>query len=252
MKKALMTACLCGSMLVAAMPLSASAVWKSTDTPNAVPEKSRGVVANMKLSEFNAVYCDVVANITIEQGDEYLIEARGPEHLVLLIEPEVNSNGVLTVKATKKYKVKKNNGVTIRIVTPTIDMVYNEGVGNIYLKGTFETQMMTVTNEGVGNITFDDLQCEILQVMNEGVGNIVLAGKATKRAVFKSDGVGNIEAYNVVVPDLTANLNGVGNIECYVTERFTCQANGVGSIYYKGDPKHTNIRNSGIGKVRRQ
>lgn len=209
-------------------------------------------MAHMELPEFNAVYCDVVANITIEQGDEYLIEARGPEHLVLLIEPEVNSNGVLTVKATKEYKVKKNNGVTIRIVTPTVDMVYNEGVGNIYLKGTFETQMMTVTNEGVGNITFDNLQCEILQVMNEGVGNIVLAGKATKRAVFKSDGVGNIEAYNVEVPDLTANLNGVGNIECHVTERFTCQANGVGSIYYKGDPKHTNIRNSGIGKVRRQ
>lgn len=208
-------------------------------------------MAHMELPEFNAVYCDVVANITIEQGDEYLIEARGPEHLVLLIEPEV-SKGMLRIKASKEYKVKKNNGVTIRIVTPTVDMVYNEGVGNIYLKGTFETQMMTVTNEGVGNITFDNLQCEILQVMNEGVGNIVLAGKATKRAVFKSDGVGNIEAYNVEVPDLTANLNGVGNIECHVTERFTCQANGVGSIYYKGDPKHTNIRNSGIGKVRRQ
>ncbi len=208
-------------------------------------------MAHMELPEFNAVYCDVVANITIEQGDEYLIEARGPEHLVLLIEPEV-SKGMLRIKASKEYKVKKNNGVTIRIVTPTVDMVYNEGVGNIYLKGTFETQMMTVTNEGVGNITFDNLQCEILQVMNEGVGNIVLAGKATKRAVFKSDGVGNIEAYNVEIPDLTANLNGVGNIECHVTERFTCQANGVGSIYYKGDPKHTNIRNSGIGKVRRQ
>ena len=92
MKKALMTACLCGSMLAAAMPLSALAA----DTPNAVPERSRGVVAHMELPEFNAVYCDVVANITIEQGDEYLIEARGPEHLVLLIEPEV-SKGTSTL-----------------------------------------------------------------------------------------------------------------------------------------------------------
>ena len=248
MKKALMTACLCGSMLAAAMPLSALAA----DTPNAVPERSRGVVAHMELPEFNAVYCDVVANITIEQGDEYLIEARGPEHLVLLIEPEVNSNGVLTVKATKEYKVKKNNGIDIRIVTPTVDMVYNEGVGNIHLKGAFEAQMMTVTNEGVGNITFDDLRCEILQVINEGVGNIILTGKATKRAVFKSDGVGNINAFDLETPDLTASLNGVGGIECYVTERFTCQANGVGSVYYKGEPKHTNIRSSGIGKVRRR
>lgn len=241
-------------MLATTMPMNATTVWSSpmSEEPNAAPEKSRGVIARMELAEFSAVYCDVVANITIEQGDEYLIEARGPEHIIRLIEPEVSKNGTLTVKSTKEYKVKKNNGIEIRIVTPTVDMVYNEGVGNIHLKGAFAAQMMTVTNEGVGNITFDDLQCEILQVINEGVGNIILTGKATKRAVFKSDGVGNIEAFDLETPDLTADLNGVGGIECYVTERFTCQANGVGSIYYKGEPKHTNIRSSGIGKVRKR
>ena len=169
-----------------------------------------------------------------------------------LIEPEVSKNGTLTVKSTKEYKVKKDNGISIRIVTPTIDMVYNDCVGNIHLKGTIKTKMMTVTNEGVGNITFDNLQCEILQAINEGVGNIEFTGKVAERAVFKSDGVGNINAYNLETPDLTADLNGVGGIECYVTQRFTCSANGVGSIYYKGDPKQTNIQNNGIGKVRRR
>lgn len=241
-------------MLAAAMPMEASTVWSSymSEEPNAAPERSRGVVARMDLPEFSAIYCDVVANITIEQGNEFLIEARGPEHLVRLIEPEVSKNGTLTVKSTKEYKVKKDNGISIRIVTPTIDMVYNDCVGNIHLKGTVKAEMMTVTNEGVGNITFDNLQCEILQVINEGVGNIEFTGKVAERAVFKSDGVGNINAYNLETPDLTADLNGVGGIECYVTQRFTCSANGVGSIYYKGDPKQTNIQNNGIGKVRRR
>ena len=254
MRKSLITVCMCAGMLAAAMPMEASTVWSSymSEEPNAAPERSRGVVARMDLPEFSAIYCDVVANITIEQGNEFLIEARGPEHLVRLIEPEVSKNGTLTVKSTKEYKVKKDNGISIRIVTPTIDMVYNDCVGNIHLKGTVKAEMMTVTNEGVGNITFDNLQCEILQVINDGVGNIEFTGKVTERAVFKSDGVGNINAYNLETPDLTADLNGVGGIECYVTQRFTCSANGVGSIYYKGDPKQTNIRNNGIGKVRRR
>lgn len=252
MKKSLITACLYVCMLVAAMPLGASSLWNTTYMTNeasSVPEKSRGIVARMDLPEFKGVYCDVIANITIEQGNEYLIEARGPEHLVLLINPEVNSNGVLTIKAKKEYKVNKNNGITIRIVTPAVDMIFNEGVGNIHLKGIFKSSMMTITNEGVGNITFDNFQCDILQVINEGVGNIELTGNAAKRAIFKSNGVGGINAYNTVVPDLVAELNGVGSIECHVTERLTAQANGVGNIYYKGNPTNTNISRNGIGKV---
>ena len=109
--------------------------------------------------------------------------------------------------------------------------------------------MMTITNEGVGNITVENMECERMQVINEGVGDVNLTGKATD-AVFKSEGVGNINAYNFEVSDLNAYLDGVGSIECFVTERFTCEANGVGSIYYKGNPKQTHISANGLGKVR--
>ena len=252
MKKTWITALLCGTMMTNVLPSEAATLWNTTAEPTTATETSRGVIARMELAKFSTIYSDVVANITIEQGNEYLIEARGPEHIIRLIEPEVSKGGTLTIKSTKEYKVKRDNGVTIRIVTPTIDHIYNDGVGNMHVKGAIKTQMMTVTNEGVGNVTIDNLQCEILQVINEGVGNINLAGEATKRAVFKSEGVGSINAFDLITPDLIAELNGVGGIECYATERFTCEANGVGSIYYMGNPKQTNISNSGIGKVRKK
>lgn len=252
MKKTWIAALLCGTMMANALPSEATTVRNTTSEPTTTSETSRGVIARMELAKFSTIYSDVVANITIEQGNEYMIEARGPEHIIRIIEPEVSKGGTLTIKSTKDYKVKKDNGVTIRIVTPTIDHIYNEGVGRIVAKGSFKTQMMTVTNEGVGNITINDLQCEILQVVNEGVGNINLTGKATKRAVFKSEGVGSINAFDLITPDLTAELNGVGGIECHATERFTCEANGVGSVYYKGNPKQTSISSNGIGKVRKQ
>ena len=250
MKKTLLTILLCSGAMATVLPMSAMPT-NPTEAP--VAEKSRNVIARMELPAFSGIYCDVVAHITIEQGNEYLIEAQGPEHIIQLIEPEVHrEGGTLTIKSAKEYKVERNNGITIRIVTPTIDMVYNDGVCNMHVKGNVKTSMMTVTNEGVGNVTIDNLQCEILQVINEGVGNINITGQATQRAVFKTEGVGSINAGNLVTPELTAELCGVGSIECHATERLTCKANGVGNIYYAGDPKQTNISNNSIGKVKKR
>lgn len=244
MRRTLQTLLLCCVMTMN-MPLAMAA---TNTTLSATPERSPNVIARMDLPAFSGVHSNVVASITIEKGDEYYIEAQGPEHIIQLIEPVVQTEGgTLTLTATKEYKLSKQ-GLSIRIVTPQLDLIYNEGVGNINTKGDFKTQMMTITNEGTSSITIGSIECERLQVLNEGVGHINLTGKATN-GVFKSEGVGSINAFGLEVKNLTAELEGVGGIECNVTERFTCSAEGVGSIYYKGNPKQTNIKSSGIGKV---
>ena len=251
MKKTLLTTLLCCGMMAHMSPLSAMPITGEIPTEDTAPDKSYNVIARMDLPAFSGIYCDIVANITIEKGDKYQIEAQGPEHIIQLIEPEIEKEGgTLSIKAKKEYKVKKES-IIIRIVTPELSLIYNEGVGDIRTMGAFKTQMMTITNEGVGNITIENMECERMQVLNEGVVNINLTGKA-KHGVFKSEGVGSINAYDFEVSNLSTELDGVGGIKCHVTERFTCKANGVGSIYYKGNPKQTNINSSGIGKIRKQ
>lgn len=255
MKKSWIIICLCSNMLTATMPLNASTAWTTTENTstetNAISEKNRGIVARMELPEFNSIYCDVVANISIEQGNEYLIEARGPEMIVHIIQPEVR-NKVLYIETTNEYKIKKNEGIHIRVVLPDIEQISNDGVGNITFKGTTEVDVIKVKNDGVGNITFNDLQCRTIIVDNDGVGNITLKGKSTGWATFGSDGVGSIYADDFEATNITAKLDGVGGIHCYATESITCVSNGIGNIYYKGDPKKAEIRQNGIGKVRRK
>ena len=251
MKKTLLTTLLCCGMQAIMSPLSAMPVIETNSSEAEAPDKSNNVIARIDLPAFSGVHCDVVAHIIIEQGNEYFIEAKGPEHIIQLIEPELKqAGGTLVIKAKKEYKIGKE-GLLIRIVTPKLELIYNEGVGDIRTKGAFKAQMMTITSEGVGNITVENMECERMQVINEGVGNVNLTGKATN-AVFKSEGVGNINAYDLEVASLSAELSGVGSIKCNVTERFTCKASGVGNIYYKGNPKQTNVSASGIGKVRKQ
>ena len=244
MRQILQTIFLCCVMAVSTLPVEANA----NTAPTSTSEKSPNVKARMDLPAFSGVYSNVVAQITIEKGDEYFIEAQGPENLIKLIEPVVNNEGgTLTLEAKKEYKVKEN-GIIIRIVTPRIDLIYNEGVGSIITKGSFKTEMMTITNEGVGNITIEDIECERMQVLNEGVGNVDLSGKAT-HTTLKSEGVGSINAYKFKTANLNAELEGIGGIKCFVTERFTCKSEGIGNIYYMGNPKQTSIKSSGIGKV---
>ena len=246
MKQTLQTLLVCCVMMVNA-PLAKASEEVIITTTNA-SEKKPGVLARMELPAFSGVYTDLVASITIEKGDKYLIEAQGPEDLIQLIEPVVKKEGgTLTLEAKKEYKIK-DQGIIIRIVTPRIDLIYNEGVGNIVTKGSFTTEMMTITNEGVGNITIENIECGRMQVLNEGVGNVNLCGKAT-HTVLKSEGVGSINAYEFKTENLNVELEGVGGVKCYVTERFTCKSEGVGHVYYMGEPKHTSIKSDGIGKV---
>ena len=237
---------LCCTMVASNLTMRASDNCNAT--PITTPERNPSVMARMDLPPFSGIYSDIVASITIEQGDEYFIEAQGPEHIIQLIEPVVQKEGgTLTIKAKKEYKVEKR-GLNIRIVTPKLELIYNEGVGDICTKGDFKAQMITITNKGVGNIAVSHIECQRMQVLHEGVGRVELTGKAT-HAVFKSEGVGNIQAYGLEVANLNAELKGVGGMKCYVTERFTCKSEGVGNIYYKGKPQQTNINSSGIGKV---
>ena len=118
MKKILLIILLCCRMLVITSPLDAMSINDANTSETTAYGKSNNVIARMDLSAFSGIYCDVVAHITIEKGNEYLIEAQGPEHIIQLIVPEIQKEGgTLTIKAKKEYKVKKEV-LLIRIVTP--------------------------------------------------------------------------------------------------------------------------------------
>ncbi|MFY0690223.1 MAG: DUF2807 domain-containing protein [Cyclobacteriaceae bacterium] len=122
--------------------------------------------------------------------------------------------------------------------TQSLNNIELTGVGNIHYDGPVTVTELNVSLDGVGNIEINDVQAEDVIAKLFDVGNITLSGLANQ-VDYLNDGVGNIEALELESLDATANLEGVGNIEVNAVETLVVDHDGVGKIYYVGNPEIT-------------
>jgi len=206
--------------------------------------------AHINLSPFTAIHSDVVASIRFYQSDRYRIEAKGPERVITAVDVRVE-DGVLHINTKKNIKMKRGEKLSLTIYGTALDKIRLDGVGNLTCSEPIETNRMEIINTGVGNIRIDNLVCDELIVKNEGVGNIRISGNA-QTSTYMSEGVGNIYAYGLQSQSTTVNLNGVGSVQCHATQQCELTNNGVGHVYYKGNPAVQRIHKNGIGAISRR
>lgn len=239
-------------MLLAAMCcLNASAktlTITSEPAENAAATDKKMVEAYMKVEPFETITIDLVLSVRFVQADKYCVEAQGTERLIKAIDIKVK-DGQMTITSDKHYKINRGEKLTLTIYSPTLSRIVLNGVGNVRIPDKLETKVMEVVNNGVGNIRFYDLQCDELIVKSTGVGNIELAGCADK-VIITSNGVGSVEAYDMLSKVTNVQLDGVGSIHCYASERIDCTNDGVGSVFYKGNPTIEHVRKTGVGSIK--
>ena len=204
-----------------------------------------------EVSNFTAIKSNIVGNIEIKQSSQTSVVAEGDEEILDLLEVKIE-NGTLVFKLSERgFKLFKNkkNMLTIFVNTPMLTKLESDGVGNIAVKGNFETPELTVISEGVGNIYADNMNIGSLKIDSEGVGNISFSGKA-KSVEVKSEGVGNINTQNLITANATVKSEGVGNVSCFSSDYMKVDSEGVGNVTYYGNPKTTNLNKKGIGKIK--
>lgn len=213
--------------------------------------QSRMTKDEFEVSNFTAIKSDIVGNIEVKQASTTRVTAEGNEVMLDMLDVKMdNQTLVLTMNDRSKRRIRNNsNKLTIFITTPNIVHIDSEGVGNITIKGSFETPELTIDSEGVGNINADLLKVGNVEIDSEGVGNITLGGKA-ESVFIKSEGVGNINTSDLITKNATVKSEGVGNVSCYSSEYLKIDSNGIGNVTYYGKPKSTNLNKNGIGKIR--
>jgi len=210
------------------------------------------VEAHINLQPFHAISTDVIGGIRFYQSDRNRIEATGPERIIRVIDVKVE-NGVLRITTKEKTSIKMRQGEKLSFVIygQSLTSLSMDGVGSFKCPEGIRTDKLEIVNTGVGNIRMDDLRCSELIVKNEGVGNITLKGRAEK-ATYMSDGVGSIYAYDLQTRAAVVNLNGVGSVQCHSSDSAEYTNNGVGHIYYKGNPTVQRIHKNGLGAISRR
>ena len=214
-------------------------------------DKSERVDAHMNLTPFTGMQSDVVADITFIQSDgEYAIDATGPERIIRLIDVKIK-DGLVRITSTQDYKMKRGEKVRLTVYAPTLNVIRQDGVGQVKVPDCLDVETLDIVLNGVGNVKISDLRCSQLNVRANGVGNVDIAGTADN-AVYMSDGVGSIDAEDLQADNVTIKLNGVGSVECYANKSIEGHNSGVGSVRYSGNPENVRISNNGVGSVRRK
>lgn len=198
--------------------------------------------------DFNAISASTVCNINFVQTTDGTssLQIRSTERQLAKMKVEVK-NGVLCLNETRRKGDKDK--VEVIITAPELNSVFSEGVGNFVIKNGLKTNVLKIKSSGVGSITINSLNCDNLIATLDGVGNIVVNGTA-KDASFNLTGVGSIKAGNLKADKVKAFSQGIGEVRCYAIKSIDVSLQGIGSIYYSGNPEIKNLRRDGVGKIK--
>ena len=213
-------------------------------------EPSSNIVKNeYKLTKFDKLDIDVVANVKFIQGREsdYRVVLSCPDNYVDLFEFKVEKNGELDIHFKReKINISAQN-VDITVYSPSLKEVDNNGVASVEID-RLSGDRLEVDNSGVGGVYLSGLKLAVIEVDCSGVGSVELNGE-TDRADLECSGVGSIRAEGLKAKAVKAEVSGVGGITCNASESIDGEVSGVGSLKFSGKPSRKVLNRSGVGEI---
>ncbi|MEL7145890.1 MAG: DUF2807 domain-containing protein [Bacteroidota bacterium] len=124
----------------------------------------------------------------------------------------------------------------ITIGIENLEKITLNEVADIEVSGKIETATLAVFQNDVGNIEIEEVALQNLLIDLDDVGNVSIDRGVVTNGNLQLNGVGDIRTFGVTYQNCKAVLNDVGNIEVTVAGALEATINGVGNIYYKGNP----------------
>lgn len=188
-------------------------------------------------------------DVILVKGKEGSLIIEGEENLIEYIETEVKRN-TLQIKIAKGVNLRVTKKLIVTVSYADIDKVNLGGSGTIRNEGTIKANDFSVNLGGSGDIKLSVNAKEVRSSLS-GSGNIKLMG-STNEFECAIAGSGNIKAHELETNNLNAVVTGSGNISTNVNNMIKAKVVGSGNIYYKEDPKFTNIKSVGSGNIKKK
>ncbi len=200
--------------------------------------------------EFQIVHIDGIYDVVIKLGAQPKVEVKNGGTFTEFANYEVKDGVFCTDCSDDLTNALVEGGELYITVTSAIREIHHQGVGDVKSESMIKLDKLGLWLSGVGDAELE-LECNNLTVEFNGVGDLKLIGASSSGEVTYS-GVGDLKGYDFVFDVLKVTHNGVGNVQVFAARSITIEANGVGNVYYKGDPADEAIENNAIGKVKKK
>jgi hypothetical protein len=178
-------------------------------------------------------------DVTIVKGAEYKVEVTAGKHIIGNISTKITGD-VLQLENNNKCNFVRGykREIKIKITTPYVIKVTNDGVGDITFAESFQQDTLFIRAENSGD-TYVNGTFGQVQTSSHGNGDIYFTGSAKSLLIY-TNGTNYIRADNFVVSDYIfistysigdayLNVEGLGLLDYYIWD--------AGNIYYKGNAK---------------
>lgn len=233
------------------------------------------ITKEYRFAGFSQIYLNGSADVVYEQREgKPAVEVYTSDNIMDLLEI-YEKKGALHIGFKKGYKISYNE-LKIKVWSPTIALVSIAGSGEVKMLGKVNSDRLSLTVAGSGDIEYADLSCKELKVVVSGSGDI--EGKRTNvgavdisiagsgdvdleelncsnlsatvtgsgeislsghgaNARYAVTGSGDIDADELKIQRVEASITGSGDISCHAIDFLKARVTGSGSVGYRGTPQ---------------
>ncbi len=192
------------------------------------------VKKTLNIDNFNSVSIPSIINVVYtQQPGNSIAKIEAPDNLMEYVSIEVNGGTLIAnLKKSSDMTLKMNGqAIVCYINSPSLSTVNLSGTGDFNCTN-LNTDKLTLTVTGTGDITFNGVKCTSSASANvSGTGDIELKTLECSTLTAQIGGTGDIEIDNLQATSVNASVGGTGDIELQgrVTEA-TYNAGGTGDI----------------------
>lgn len=196
-------------------------------------------------NDSNLAFTSIKSNVPVD-----IVYRQSPKCAVHVDGNALSGEKPAVVNGTLVFNSNYGKKVTVFVTSPTLDRVELNGGGKFLMEGRVTGKTLEIKSSGEGDFHADELRYDNVFVESQGVGNVNIAGQ-TNNLQITANGVGNVHSEKLTANNVLAHSNGVGNVYCCASNVMDLRLNGVGNVFYSGNPELTNFVKKGVGKIQK-
>ncbi|MCL2264526.1 MAG: DUF2807 domain-containing protein [Treponema sp.] len=153
---------------------------------------------------------------------------------------EVKNND-LTIRTTKRIRHNSASNPVLTVSAPELNRLIINGACNFISMDKIISDSLEINFTGAGD-SRAEIDVKSLSVDISGAGRLLLSGKADS-ANFDMDGAGEVDALSLLTRETKIKFSGAGALKVNCSEKLSIDADGLGSVAYRGNPSVSLNRN---------
>ncbi len=190
------------------------------------------------VSSFNKLELhDNVSVILVQSDSNYAVVEAG-ENIISGIRTDVNDAGQMVIRNTNTCNWIRSYSKPLNVYLhyQDLDSIIYRSIGDVYTQNMMTTDTLWLeVFEGAGEINIDISSTRLYCSIHNGTADVYFTGQTGLQFLY-SAGFGILDARDLVSTFAYVRNKSSNNLFVYSTKVLGVEINGIGDVYYKGNP----------------